>query len=151
MRILVVEDDNGAIAFYRKILAGQDIEVEIARTGPEGETRALEEPFDQIILDLVLPRRSGFTVCRNLRRRGVMTPIIMVTGLIELKERLKGLDGGADDYLTKPFATQELLARVRALQRRRSYGDSLRVADLTLDRTGLRARRGDQEIILSSS
>ena len=149
MRILVVEDDPGANEFYGRILSPQGYDVEFAITGPEGEDRGLERPFDVIVLDLRLPGRSGFEVCTNLRARGVSTPIIMVSGLDAVYDKTLGLDCGADDYLTKPFAVDELLARLRALTRRHTNGGALRIADLELDRKRMKVRRGNLEIELS--
>ena len=117
-RILLVEDEPGLVLTLTDRLKGEGYQVESARDGEAGLARAESESFDLIILDLMLPRKSGFDVCRDLRQRGVPTPILMLTARGETIDKVVGLKLGADDYLTKPFDMIELLARVEALLRR---------------------------------
>ncbi len=117
-RILLVEDEPGLVLTLTDRLKGEVYQVESARDGEAGLARASSEPFDLLILDLMLPRKSGFDVCRDLRQRGVTTPILMLTARGETIDKVVGLKLGADDYLTKPFEMAELLARVEALLRR---------------------------------
>jgi two-component system alkaline phosphatase synthesis response regulator PhoP len=119
-RILLVEDEPGLVLTLTDRLKGEGYQVESARDGEAGLARAESESFDVIILDLMLPRKSGFDVCRDLRQRGVTTPILMLTARGETTDKVVGLKLGADDYLTKPFDMMELLARVEALLRRSS-------------------------------
>jgi DNA-binding response OmpR family regulator len=152
MRILVVEDERKVASFIEKGLSEESYAVTVARTGPDGEYVAETEPFDLIILDLMLPGKDGLEVCRSLRHHGLTVPILMLTARDSLEDKVSGLESGADDYLTKPFAFEEFLARVRALLRRGPARDAvpLTVADLVLDRARRKARRGDREISLSS-
>lgn len=137
MRILLVEDERGIADFIRRGLSEQGFAVDVAPDGDE----ALDWPdvaeFDVIILDVMLPVRDGIEVCRTLRQRGIRTPILMLTARDAVEDRVRGLDSGADDYLVKPFAFAELLARVRALTRREPavLGTVLEVGDLVLDTT----------------
>jgi DNA-binding response OmpR family regulator len=126
--------------------------VDIARDGAEALDIALAVEYDLIILDVRLPKRDGFAVCRELRARGKKTPILMLTARDSVDDRVRGLDAGADDYLIKPFAFQELLARLRALARRPAavQDDILRLENLTLDTRAHQARRDAQPIDLSA-
>jgi DNA-binding response OmpR family regulator len=117
-RILVVEDEPVIALGLRDSLEAEGHQVEVADDGVEGETRAREGSFDLVLLDVMLPRRDGFAVCRNLRACGCFTPVILLTARGQEADKIKGLDLGADDYVTKPFARGELLARVRAGLRR---------------------------------
>ena len=117
-RILLVEDEPGLILTLTDRLSSEGYQIESARDGDLGFERASNEPFDAIILDVMLPRRNGFDVCRDLRQRGVDAPILMLTARGQVVDRVVGLKLGADDYLTKPFEMIELLARVEALLRR---------------------------------
>jgi len=131
MRILVVEDERKVASFIRQGLAEEGHAVEVAADGAEALDLALGgPPYDLIILDLMLPRRDGFGVLRSLRGRGATTPVLVLTARDTIADKVTGLDLGADDYLTKPFAFEELLARVRALLRR---GPERRLATLRLD------------------
>ena len=125
---------------------------DVSLTGIEGEEMAMTEPYDAIILDLMLPDRDGVEVCRNLRRRGQNVPVLMLTALSATEEKVEGFDAGADDYLTKPFDFDELLARVRALLRRgnATEGRTLRCEDLELDLYTREAVRGDTVVALSN-
>src|SRR5262249_1019124 len=122
------------------------------QSGFEGEELAVSQHYDVILLDLMLPDHDGIEVCRNLRRRKVATPIIMLTALSTLEEKVRGLDSGADDYVTKPFTFEELLARIRSVLRRgeATEGKMLRCDDLELDLYTRRAKRGDEQWELSS-
>jgi two-component system alkaline phosphatase synthesis response regulator PhoP len=123
-RILVVEDEPGLVMALTQRLASENYELATAEDGEPGLALGLNEPFDVIILDVMLPRKNGFDVCRDLRRRGVETPIIMLTARGQIVDKVVGLKLGADDYLTKPFAMMELLARIEALLRRSASSSS---------------------------
>lgn len=152
MRVLVVEDDQRIAEFIRKGLEEEGHAVDLAHDGDE----ALEWPaivdFDAIVLDVMLPRRDGVEVCRTLRSRGVRTPILMLTARDTIEDRVAGLDSGADDYLVKPFAFAELLARLRALLRREPVllGTTLHVDDLTLDTATRQVSRAGQPVTLTN-
>jgi len=135
MRLLVVEDEAKVASFVKKGLEAENYAVDVAGDGEEGLHMAITEDYDVILLDILLPKLNGFEVLRRLRERNVRTPVIMLTARAELDDRVRGLDLGADDYLVKPFAFEELLARVRALLRRRSQavGPIIRVGPLALD------------------
>src|SRR5262249_11456203 len=117
-RVLIIEDEPGLVMALMQRLGSEGYQVEAAADGEAGLQRGAAEPFDIIVLDLMLPLKSGFDVCRDLRRAGVNTPIIMLTARGQVVDRVLGLKLGADDYLTKPFAMMELLARMEALLRR---------------------------------
>jgi len=148
MRILLVEDDPELGAVLEAGLAEQGNAVVRAGTLAEGRERAVLGSFDVVVLDVMLPGGSGFDLCRELRARGIGTPILMLTARDALDDRVTGLDVGADDYLTKPFAFRELVARLRALGRRRPtpLPDIVRVADLEVDLASHRVRRAGQAI-----
>ena len=152
MRILLVEDERKVASFIARALRERAYAVDIVGTGEESLELVGAEPYDAILLDVRLPGISGIEVCRELRRRGLETPILILTARGLVEQRVEGLDAGADDYLTKPFALAELEARVRALIRR-GFGKSaatLRYADLELDRHRRRAKRGESAIPLTS-
>jgi DNA-binding response OmpR family regulator len=151
MRILVVEDERKVAAFIRTGLEDETYDVEVVPDGVTGEAAARRRSYDLIVLDLMLPGRDGVEVCRNLRRGGVRTPVLMLTARADLKDKIEGLDSGADDYLTKPFAFEEFLARVRALLRRGPAAEvpALHFADLELDHAQLRVRRRGRDIQLT--
>ena len=151
MRILVVEDEKKVSAFIKKGLEEETYAVDIAHDGEEGLYLASESQFDLIVLDLMLPKLNGLEVLTKLRERKVATPIILLTAKDSVEDKVTGLNKGADDYLTKPFAFSELLARVRSLLRRGS-GDTktlLQVADLTLDLVSHKVKREDMEMELT--
>jgi heavy metal response regulator len=152
MRILLVEDEERIAAFIRKGLQEELYAVDVARDGADALDTALVGEYDLIILDVRLPVRDGIAVCRELRAQGNKTPILMLTARDTVDDRVRGLDAGADDYLIKPFAFQELLARLRALARRPAtlQDDTLRVENLTLDTHTHQARRDAQPIELSA-
>src|ERR687890_457465 len=135
MRVLVVEDEQKVADALREGLEGEKYEVVVERTGEGAFFRVNTETFDIILLDLGLPGRDGLEILRALRQRGVKTPVLAVTARDSLQDRVDGLDSGADDYLVKPFAFAELLARIRALLRRGRSADAPRLAvgDLTMD------------------
>jgi DNA-binding response OmpR family regulator len=152
VRILVAEDEKKVASFIKKGLEDEAYSVDVAYTGPDAEYLAEMTPYDLIVLDLMLPGKDGVEVCASLRQRGIKTPILMLTARVTLQDKVAGLDSGADDYLTKPFAFEEFLARVRALLRRGAGGDllPLKVGDLVLDRAARKARRGELEIVLTN-
>lgn len=152
MRILLVEDDRKAARVLAKGLEEEGFVVDLAHAGDEGEELAAVNEYDLIVLDWLLPGRQGIDVCRNLRAFGVSTPIVMLTARDGLADRVAGLDTGADDYLTKPFAFAELLARIRALLRRAELTRPtvLKVGDLTLDPVCHRVTRGDATLDLTA-
>jgi len=152
MRLLIVEDNPKMARALQKGFTEHGFAADAAHTGYEGEDIAAVEPYDVILLDLMLPDRDGIEVCRNLRRRKIKTPIIMLTALSATEEKITGLDAGADDYITKPFEFEELLARVRAILRRGEATESrtLRCDDLELDLYTREATRAEQKFELSN-
>ena len=151
MRILVVEDEEKVASFIRKGLEEEHYAVDLALEGTEGLHMAETNPYDLIVLDLMLPGLDGFQFVRRLREEGIDTPILILTARDSVESKVRGLDLGADDYLTKPFAFAELLARVRALLRRGKPHTPpvLRVADLTLDPAARRVTRAGKVIELT--
>jgi len=151
MLVLVAEDNERLASFVRKGLLEQGFAVDIATDGEEATYMALTGAYEVIVLDIMLPRQSGFDVIRRLRSEGVKTPIICLTARDGLQDRVTGLDLGADDYLVKPFEFAELLARIRALRRRSPdmVPQRLRCADLELDPTTREAHRGGTKIDLT--
>ena len=152
MRILLVEDERKVASFIARALRENAYAVDMAETGEKGLELGRDNPYDLILLDIRLPGLDGVEVCRRLRREGIQTPILMLTARSLVEQRVEGLDAGADDYLTKPFALAELTARVRALIRR-GFNKSaaiLRYADLELDRHRRRTTRGAAAIPLTS-
>ncbi|MBC8082776.1 MAG: response regulator transcription factor [Hymenobacter sp.] len=153
MKILLVEDEPKVASFLHKGLTEHQHTVEVATDGPTGLRLALAGTHDLIILDNLLPGLSGLDVCRQVRAHNPAVPILMLTALGETDDKIRGLDAGADDYLVKPFAFQELLARLRALVRRRPEASSaavLHLADLTLDPASKRVQRAGQAIQLTA-
>jgi len=136
MRILIIEDEMGLVDALTAILTKEKYSVDAIYDGLSGYEYALSNIYDAIILDVMLPKLNGFEVLKKLRREKVQTPVLMLTAKSELEDKVLGLDTGADDYLTKPFETAELLARIRALTRRRGEisEDNLKYGDLTLRR-----------------
>lgn len=151
MKVLVIEDEEKIAAAIKKGLEQERFAVDVAVDGEFGYDLAAAEDYDVIILDLMLPRLDGMTLCRRLRREGKQTPVLILTAKGELDDRVDGLNAGADDYLVKPFAFEELLARVRALVRRPpgNLGNNFQVADLRLDTLNYEVTRGGQKIDLS--
>jgi DNA-binding response OmpR family regulator len=152
MRILIVEDDPKLSAILADGFAEHKLNVVTALDYPSGLERAAAGTYDVMILDVMLPGGSGFDLCSEVRRRGTATPIIMLTARDTVDDRVRGLDAGADDYLSKPFAFKELLARVRALARRQPTiaPNRVRVADLTVELDTQRVSRADRPITLTA-
>lgn len=152
MRILVVEDEHKIANSIKKGLEQESYAVDVVYTGDEGLDLASGEEYDLLILDILLPEINGVEICRKLREQQIHTPVLMLTAKGQISDKVEGLDAGADDYLTKPFAFEELLARVRALIRRphNSSGTVLTVEDLSLDTVTYEVKRGDKEIRVSS-
>lgn len=153
MQILLVEDDERIIHFVKRGLEAESYQIDIARNGMEAIDMARAIRYHLIILDLLLPMKSGVEVCRILRGEKVQTPILILTAKDTLQEKVEGLSVGADDYLTKPFAFEELVARIKALLRRGEYKEiapELKIADLVLNRDSHEVRRGSDVIALTA-
>jgi two-component system, OmpR family, copper resistance phosphate regulon response regulator CusR len=152
VRILVIEDERKLAQVIGSALRAESYDVVVAATGDEGFLRANSQPFDLVLLDLMLPGRSGLDILHTLRERRVETPVLILTARDGLDDRVRGLDLGADDYLVKPFAVPELLARIRALLRRGRPSDALRlkIADLHLDVVSRRVMRGTRVVELTT-
>jgi DNA-binding response OmpR family regulator len=153
MRILVVEDDPRLGPSLKKGLADTHYAVDLVADGDDALSAALAIPYDLVILDVLIPGMNGFNVCRELRAQGRTAPILFLTALDEIDHRVRGLDLGADDYLTKPFAFRELEARIRALLRRESEvakDAELRFLDVSIDTRTHVVRRGERQIALTS-
>jgi DNA-binding response OmpR family regulator len=152
MHLLIVEDDSELLAILRRGFADEHATVSTAATFADGALEAVLGEFDVIILDVMLPGGSGFDLCRQIRDRGVTTPVLMLTARATVDDRVRGLEGGADDYLTKPFAFRELLARVRALARRPDAlaDDRFALADFEADLRSRRVTRSGRAIRLTT-
>ncbi len=152
MRILVVEDSRRLATIIKRGLLEEGYAVDSAHDGEEAQYMAETTPFDVIVLDIMLPKKDGLTVCRELRAKGVKAPILMLTAKDSVEDRVTGLDSGADDYLVKPFAFSELLARLRALLRRDILpkAQKLLAGDLSLDPQTREVRRGERAVDLTA-
>ncbi len=152
MRLLVIEDEKKVASFIKQGLEEEGYAVDVASDGEEGLALALNGVHDLFILDIGLPRKNGLQVLQELRNRKIITPVLLLTVRATIEDKVLGLDSGADDYLTKPFAFQELVARVRALLRRRAEGSPaiLQFADLTLDPARRAVSRGGEKIELTA-
>ncbi len=152
MRILVVEDEAKVARALKEGLEGEHYDVVVAKTGEEGFFRVNAEMFDLLVLDLMLPGRDGIEILTTLRKRGVQTPVLILTAKDAVEDRVLGLDSGADDYLVKPFAFPELLARIRALLRRGRIDQVLRfkAGDLEMDVVTRKVTRGNQTLDLTA-
>jgi two-component system OmpR family response regulator len=153
VHILLIEDDTEAAKFLVKGLRESGYSVDHAADGREGLFRATEGQFDLVVTDRMLPHLDGLTVIQLMRRKGISTPVLVLSALGSVDDRVRGLKAGGDDYLTKPFAFVELLARIEALTRRRSSGadaTKLKVADLDFDLLARRVTRGGREIELTA-
>ena len=151
MRILVIEDEKKVLKFLKQGLEEEHYTVDSVSDGESGFQVALPGNYDLIILDILLPKKDGITLLRELRAKHVNTPVLMLTAKTSIEDKVEGLDAGADDYLTKPFSFAELLARVRSLLRRGASEKStmLKVADLHLDTVAHKAKRGERTIELT--
>jgi len=148
----VVEDEHKIANSIKKGLELESFAVDVSFTGSEGFDLASSEEYDLIILDIMLPGLSGLEICKKLRKENIHTPILMLTARGQVSDKVEGLNSGADDYLTKPFAFEELLARVRALTRRPkgSVGQVLSIENLSLNTLNFEVKRGKKQIMLSS-
>jgi two-component system OmpR family response regulator len=152
MKILVIEDEKKIANLLQKGLREQGYTVDLSHDGNDGLERASAQPYEAIILDIMLPGRDGLSVLRNLRERKVTTPVLVLTARGEVNERVEGLNAGADDYLAKPFAMDELVARLRALMRRVT-GENIsfyKVADLSMNLVSREVIRGTRKITLTA-
>lgn len=152
MRILVVEDEHRIATSIKKGLEIEKFAVDIAFDGTSGFDLASSEEYDLLILDIMLPEIDGLEICRRLRSQNIHTPILILTAKSQVQDKVAGLNLGADDYLTKPFSFEELLARVRALIRRpkQTLDTILKLKDLTLDTQSFKVKRAGEEIVLTS-
>lgn len=152
MRVLVVEDEKKTAGLIRRALQDQDFTVDVLHSGAQVMEACETTPYDLIVLDIMLPGRDGLSVLREMRTRRIAIPVLLLSARGDVSERVEGLDAGADDYLPKPFALAELIARVRALSRRAGEHRTglLKIADLTLDTISRKAMRGGKSMDLSS-
>lgn len=152
MRLLVIEDEHRIANTIKKGLEQEKYAVDVTYTGNEGFDLAATEEYDAIILDWMLPEMDGMTICKELRKKQIHTPLLLLTAKSQIHDKVEGFDAGADDYLTKPFAFEELLARIRALTRRPKnlLNDTLHVEDLKLDMKQFSVERDGKQIQLSS-
>lgn len=152
MRILVADDDAKAAGLLVQGLQAEGYAVDLASDGDEAAWLAETNPYDALVLDVMMPAKDGFSVVRHLRKKGILTPVIFVTARGEVEDRVRGLDAGGDDYLAKPFSLAELLARLRATLRRQrpQASNTLRLADLEMDLLSRKVRRGGQDIVLTN-
>jgi DNA-binding response OmpR family regulator len=154
MKLLLVEDDPRISTFIKIGLESNGILVEVAYDSPRAEIMALSRKYDVMILDVVIPGISGFDLCRNIRNNDILTPVLFLTSLDSLDDKLEGFNSGADDYLVKPFSFQELLARIKALYRRNKeqmVKPVLKIADLEIDSISRRVLRNGREISLTAT
>ena len=152
MRILVADDDAKAAGLLVQGLKAEGYAVDLAADGDEAVWLAETNPYDALVLDVMMPAKDGFTVVRHLRKKNILTPVIFVTARGEVEDRVRGLDAGGDDYLAKPFSLTELLARLRAMLRRQrpQASNVLRVADLEMDLLARKVRRAGQDVVLTN-
>jgi DNA-binding response OmpR family regulator len=152
MRILVADDDAKAAGLLAQGLKSEGYAVDLATDGDEAAWLAETNPYDALVLDVMMPAKDGFTVVRHLRKKNILTPVIFVTARGEVEDRVRGLDAGGDDYLAKPLSLAELLARLRAMLRRQrpQASNVLRVADLETDLLARKVRRAGQEVVLTN-
>ncbi|MGE5340910.1 MAG: response regulator transcription factor [Candidatus Omnitrophota bacterium] len=151
MRILIVEDDKKVAGFLKRGLKEEHYLVDVCHDGEEGLNVVQTNEYDLILLDVMLPKKDGFTFCQEIRRLAILTPVLMLTARDHLDDKIKGLQDGADDYLTKPFAFEELLARIKALLRRSQKYKStlLKVGNLELDPVSRKITREEKPIVLT--
>jgi len=149
MRILLVEDEEGVANFIKKGLVEEHYAVDLAVDGEEGRALVLANQYDLIILDIMIPGMNGIELCKEIRQKKIQTPVLMLTAKDSVKDKVAGLDSGADDYLTKPFSFEEFIARIRALLRRRQDAlVELRHKDLRIDVLSHRVFSGENEVVL---
>jgi len=149
MRILLVEDEEGVANFIKKGLVEEHYAVDLAVDGEEGRALVLANQYDLIILDVMIPGMNGIELCKEIRQKKIQTPVLMLTAKDSVKDKVAGLDSGADDYLTKPFSFEEFIARIRALLRRRQDAlVELRHKDLRIDVLSHRVFSGENEVVL---
>lgn len=149
MRILIVEDEQHLAEALSQILKKNNYTVDAVYDGEAGLDNALSNIYDLIVLDIMLPKMDGLSVLKNLRKEGISTPVILLTAKGEISDKVKGLDSGADDYLAKPFASEELLARIRALSRRKGEvipDNTLKFSDIELNTQTLKLSKGSKEV-----
>lgn len=152
MRILIIEDEKDLVMILSELLAIEGYYIDASYDGADGLDNAMTGIYDIIILDVMLPKMDGFQVLSEMRRNGINTPVLMLTARAETEDKISGLDSGADDYLTKPFNSGELLARIRALLRRREktlIDDNIKFADISLDKSTHEIYHNEQKIKLS--
>ncbi len=151
MRILIIEDNQKLAGYIKKALEQKSYSVDCIYDGETGERRAIFGEYDLMILDIMLPKRDGITVCKNLREKNINLPIIMLTAKSQLDDRVEGLDSGADDYLVKPFELEELLARIRALLRRPKEKETeiLGSQDITIDNATHTVKKAGEDLKLT--
>jgi heavy metal response regulator len=153
VRILIVEDEKRVAHFLQKGFQAEAFSVDVAADGDRGSHLALSEPYDAIILDIMLPKKNGLKILKDIREAGVTTPVLMLSARSDVEQRVEGLNLGADDYLPKPFSFSEVLARVRAIVRRSStdvQASQITVADLTMDLLSRTVMRSGTEISLTN-
>lgn len=152
MRILIVEDEKKIANFIQKGLKAEKYIVDVSNNGDEALHLADSNDYDLVILDIMLPGKDGIFICKEIRKNGIKTPILMLTARDSVADKIQGLDSGADDYITKPFCFEEFLARVRALIRRNGQGKqtTLKIADLSLDQVSHEVKRNGKKISLTS-
>ena len=151
MRLLIVEDNKKLAGYIKVALERKSYTVDCVYDGKEGKKRAMFDDYDLLILDIMLPKKDGITVCKNLREVDINIPIIMLTAKSQVDDKVAGLDAGADDYLVKPFELKELLARVRALLRRpkEKTAEILKAQDIVIDNANYSVRKGKKELKLT--
>lgn len=150
MRILLIEDEQKVARFIQQGLKAEGYQVDVATDGKSGEEQARSTPYDLLILDVLLPKKNGFEVLESLRKSSLDIPVLMLTARGTTEDVVSGLDRGADDYLTKPFSFEELLARIRSLSRRVNKKTVLKLADLSLDSVTHKASRGGRIVDLTA-
>ena len=154
MKLLLVEDDPKISSFIKIGLEANNYLVDIAYDSPIAEKFALSRKYDVMILDVVIPGISGFELCKNIRNHDIMTPVLFLTSLDSIEDKLTGFNSGGDDYLVKPFSFQELLARLKALNRRNGdiiVKQVLKIADLEIDTSSRKVKRGGKDIFLTAT
>jgi two-component system, OmpR family, copper resistance phosphate regulon response regulator CusR len=154
MKILLVEDDQKISSFVVIGLESNNFQVDVAFDSTIGEKLALTRKYDVMILDVIIPGITGFELCKKIRNNNILTPVIMLTSLDSVEDKIAGFDCGADDYLTKPFSFQELMARIKALNRRNRdavISPVLKTGDLEIDTVTMKVTRGEKEISLTAT